>query len=108
MGRPMNKEEVNKYLTKAMGETAEDKDGDIKFLVYNDFFTNEGYGKLRDWYDEWDEERKAKFTSFILKPVLATNPAEEDLSDFCVIRIMQVFHRDRLAKLIYEFLKEEE
>lgn len=74
----------------------------------NDFFTNEGYGKLVDWFNTWPKEKQTKFISYILKPVLDSKPDDDKLSDFCVIRTMQVFHRGRLAELIYSFLKEGE
>lgn len=114
----MNNEEINKYLTEAMGECWHEGDsyysanGTVhclhcqrvvqrKFqscsIVNSNFFSNEGYGKLRDWYDGWSEERKDKFNIYVLR-----NRPEGVLGQWDTA--IYAFHRDRLARLIYEFL----
>jgi hypothetical protein len=115
----MNKRAINKELTELLGEcwheevTAETMglykcskcDDPFYYNDELDYFTDEGYGKLRDVYDGWDEKKRARFMAYILRPLLATKRSHEDISDLCFIVLMDAFHRDNLAPLMLEFLK---
>lgn len=109
--RALRSQEINKYLTEAMGECWHEwgevgckclKCKSIQYVNTNDFYTNEGYGKLRDWYDGWDENKRERFLDYLIDII------DDELSDYCIIRYLQVFHRDRFATLICEFLEEGE
>ena len=101
----MDEIKISKFLTKAMGE----KQIKIsKFLTqamtgrsfeeypaFTNFFTWQGMGKLREFYDTWDEEKKGRFRYYAhLK-----QPALNYTGDY-------VWHKDNTANLMYEFLKE--
>ncbi len=116
----MSNEKINKYLTETMGECWHDRmfagppaykcnkcgANEPSTAEIRDFFTWEGYGKLKEFHDSWDKAKLGDFLAYILQPVLAIKPNDDELNDFCIIRCLQVFHKDKLALLIYEFLKE--
>ena len=116
----MTNEEINKALTEAMGDSECESMPNHVYVSYNpnlpwdnvtrrfckycgnhplDFFTNEGYGKLRDWYDGWEVGKKERLTDYIMKKCYL-------ISNCVVTRTIYAFHRDRLARLTYEFLQE--
>ena len=109
----MTEEEINKYLTEQLGEcwhewyVTEDASPfrkyacdkcDIERINPKDnpnFFTWQGMGKLREFYDTWDEEKKLSFRlyAFFEKPD-------------GVMSYDYVWHKDNTANLMYGFLKE--
>ena len=115
----MTKEEINRYLHEQMGlcwhETGVSlvlgfhkciKCGEFVNGRHPDYFSPLGYDALREWYETWPKEKQAKFMSYILKPVIVGGVSDDVLSDMCMIRTLQVFHRDRFAPILSEFLKE--
>lgn len=97
----MNKEEINKYLTEAMGECWHTSFNNTESLCScgkpayccyytknNDFFTWEGFGKLKEWVEvqEWWKEW---YSNHYMSAWYFVNP-------------------ERFATAIYGFLKERE
>lgn len=116
----MSKEAISQYLTEAMGECWHEwydvSSWEIKYPCVKcgerwfvrpleeqgapNFFTNEGYGKLRDFYDGWDDEKRTKFLVFLTGTIV--NVGWESIGT-----IVEAFHRDNLAPLMAEFLQGE-
>jgi hypothetical protein len=125
----MSNEEINKYLTEAMGECWHEAGSKRRIwdarvqrdcscgessrwehittdvskyrFLQNDFSTWTGYGKLRGFYDGWGQSRRLDFWTFIMSHDL--DKVYRDDWDIAIY----VFHKDRLAPLMYEFLKED-
>lgn len=110
----MDKQAINKELTELLGEcwhewsinTYSCKKCEACYSTKKsyiaDFFTNEGYGKLRDVYDGWDTEynnKQYKFVAFLTK--------KEKMVALLASQVLHAFHRDNLAPLMLEFLKGE-
>ncbi len=110
----MINEEINKYLTEAMGECWHEwigTDGDatwhrcIKCYLEKhfyehesppppvDFFTWEGFGKLWEWASkrEW-------WTAFCVSKYMMCNPFQ--------VRLNKLIHPTNFANVIYKFLQE--
>ncbi len=95
----MTKDDINFYLSGVLG----DRKGDSETgeMVYPDYSSNEGYGKLRDMYDGWDKKKRSRFLTYIETHL--TIDIECDWGEY----ILHAFHRDNLAGLMLEFLKSE-
>ena len=125
-------EEINKYLTEAMGEcwhewdkytpiwsmkknipegkafTCSECDLHVRDLKdgggkRNDYFTWQGYGKAREFYDGFDRCEQLDFQDWLVKR------CEAGLVDGSLLYreiLLHAFHKDNLARLMYEFLGE--
>lgn len=104
-----DKQAINKELTKLLGECWHDAPHMLngycskcgKVAIFNDFFTNEGYGKLRDVYDGWHWTKQEAFLALVKSKIVRKVMENTD------VRIIHAFHRDNLAPLMLEFLKQE-
>ena len=122
----MSSEEINKYLTEAMGECWHEntdiqsahticRDCPIGYLTHywidyrnkhrNNFFTWEGFGKLWEWAtkQEW-------WVGFIRKATYLDNTQEEIDADVFHFKkgIQSIINPTNFAKAIYDYLKEQE
>lgn len=92
----INQCKINKFLANAIGEFY----GELP--PYPDYHTNEGYGKLRDFYDGWDEDKQLLFIGFI-------EDKDHKECDGIIMpyfmAYLHAFHRDNLASLMAEFLQ---
>ena len=108
--KKVSKEERNKFLTEAVGECWHDQALKLAnatkcskckkswFLgdenINNDFFTWPGFGKLREFYDAWTDEKRELFWRYTDYNI----PEEAWLCD-------HIWHKDHTANLMYGFLK---
>lgn len=114
MNEERDKDEVNRYLAKAMGlcwhengtsffkcpDCGKGTQSHPYVLSRVNFSTATGYDKLREFYDGWSEVKKLRFLVFVTGTVV-------NLNWNSVEKILHVFHKDRLGTLMYEFLKGE-
>ncbi len=94
-------ERINEALHKILGLEPIDTGGNIECLEYPDYKTNEGYGKLIDVYDGWEESKQKKFLELAKSKIIKKVMENTD------IRIVFAFHKDNFAPLMLEFLKQE-
>ena len=93
----------DKFLTEAMGECYHDRQFSWcnlckkQYPPFYDFSTWPGMGKLREFYDTWDEETISRFRYY----VHLNQPALNYTGDY-------LWHKYNTANLMYGFLKEQD
>ena len=94
-----DRDKINKSLTEAMGECWHNRPCEhpqhTNCYRNNDFSTWEGFGKLREFYDTWDDDKQQGYWRY----------ADFNLPDDLIVADY-IWHKDYTADLMYGFLQE--